>query len=129
MIDESIETKFKRMQSVIENGRLIRDRINKPLKTPLREMVIVDASQEMLDDCLSLETYIKDELNVMELRTETQEDKFIKYNCEPDNKLIGGALKKAYNKDFKKKILELDSDSLKGYLEGNKLEVNGVEIL
>ena len=82
----------------------------------------------MLQDCQDLESYIKDELNVMEIKTESQEDKFIKYNCEPDNKLIGGALKKAYNKDFKKAIQAISSDALKGYLNGDQLEVKGVNI-
>ena len=48
LIDDSVETKVKRMQSVIENGRLIRDRVTIPLKTPLRELVIIDADKQML---------------------------------------------------------------------------------
>jgi len=41
-----------------------------------------------------VQEYIKEELNCLELKTELDEDKFINYTCEPDNKEMGAALKK-----------------------------------
>jgi len=43
MIDKGIETRVQRMQSAIENGRIIRERKVLPVKTPLAEIVLVDA--------------------------------------------------------------------------------------
>jgi isoleucyl-tRNA synthetase len=42
LLNESIEKRFERMQSAIENGRLIREKKNINLKTPLREVVLID---------------------------------------------------------------------------------------
>jgi isoleucyl-tRNA synthetase len=42
LIDEAIELRIARMQSAIENGRLIRDRKNISLKTPLSQVTLVD---------------------------------------------------------------------------------------
>ena len=42
-----------------------------------------------------------DELNCLELNIEANEDEYIVYKCDPNNKLIGQALKKAYDKKLK----------------------------
>ena len=45
LIDESIELRVSRMQSAIENGRLIRDRKAISLKTPLSTVILVDQDE------------------------------------------------------------------------------------
>ena len=40
--------------------------------------------------------YIKDELNCLELEILENEEEFVVYLSEPDNKLVGGELKGAY---------------------------------
>jgi isoleucyl-tRNA synthetase len=123
LISMEVERRFKRMQSVIENGRLIRDRKNIPMKYPLRELVVVDANSEMLQDCEALQNYITEELNVLKMTTEADEMKYVIYNCEPDNRVIGQALKKKYDKNFKKKLAALTSDELKVYLKDGSLMI------
>jgi isoleucyl-tRNA synthetase len=49
-LNYSIEKRFERMQSAIENGRLIREKKNINLKTPLREVVLVDQDPLALKD-------------------------------------------------------------------------------
>ena len=97
------------MQSAIETGRLIRDRKNISLKTPLNSITLIDQDLVALGDFEAVKSYIMDELNCLELKTESNEDAFVVYKCEPDNKLIGQALKKAYNKKMKKEIASLTS--------------------
>lgn len=46
------------MQSVIELGRVIRDRKTIPLKYPLKEIVVIHQDPEALEDIKSLEKYI-----------------------------------------------------------------------
>ena len=58
MIDRKIETAVTNMQTVIELARVIRDRNTIPTKYPLKEVVVINPSQECLDDVQSLETYI-----------------------------------------------------------------------
>ena len=50
LLNYSIEKRFERMQSAIENGRLIREKKNINLKTPLREVVLVDQDPLALKD-------------------------------------------------------------------------------
>ena len=89
MLDEAIEKRVARMQSAIENGRLIRDRKNISLKTPLSSVTLVDSDPSALQDFKEVASYITDELNCLELKTDDNEDEYVVYKCEPDNKLIG----------------------------------------
>jgi len=60
-----------RMQSVIELGRVVRDRKTMPVKYPLPELVVIHKDQECLDDVNKLQAYILDELNVKKLTMST----------------------------------------------------------
>ncbi|KAF2300184.1 hypothetical protein GH714_010457 [Hevea brasiliensis] len=48
--DERIERSVSRMMTVIDLARNIRERHNKPLKSPLREMIVVHPDSDFLDD-------------------------------------------------------------------------------
>ncbi|KAG0481483.1 hypothetical protein HPP92_012341 [Vanilla planifolia] len=48
--DERIEQSVTRMMTVIDLARNIREQNNKPLKTPLREMIVVHPDAEFLED-------------------------------------------------------------------------------
>ena len=58
LINEDIERSVSRMQSVIEMGRILRDRKTKPVKIPLPELVLIHKDQECLEDVKSLEVLI-----------------------------------------------------------------------
>jgi isoleucyl-tRNA synthetase len=116
------------MQSAIENGRLVRERKAIGLKTPLASVTLVDADESAREDFKEVATYIKEELNCLELITEASEDAFLDYKCEPDNKLIGGALKKAYDKKLKTAISKLSSAQLREYLLAGSLMLGDVKI-
>jgi isoleucyl-tRNA synthetase len=58
------------MQSAIEKGRLIRDRKNISLKTPLSSLTIIDADLTALKDFEEVQSYIMEELNCLKLKTE-----------------------------------------------------------
>lgn len=55
LINEDIERSVSRMQSVVELGRVLRDRKTMPVKYPLPELVLIHKDQECLDDVKSLE--------------------------------------------------------------------------
>jgi isoleucyl-tRNA synthetase len=48
--DERIQASVSRMQAVIEAGRTIRERHNRPLKQPLRKVTVVHSDKEFLED-------------------------------------------------------------------------------
>lgn len=116
------------MQSVIENGRLIRERKNISLKVPLQSVTLIDQDEEALKDFKFVEVYILDELNCLELKTETKEDEFVEYKCEPDHMLMGQALKKQFDKKFKADILKLPSSWLRDYLKNGSGMIGDIKI-
>lgn len=117
LLDEKVEKRFARMQSAIENGRLIRDRKNLSLKRPLKCVILVDNDAEAREDFHQVSNYITEELNCLELKTEQNEDEYVEYKCTPDNRAMGEALGKAFNKQLKKDISSLSSDQLRTYLK------------
>ncbi|XP_018567070.1 isoleucine--tRNA ligase, cytoplasmic [Anoplophora glabripennis] len=98
LIDTNIERAVARMQSVIELGRVIRDRKTIPIKYPLPEVIVVHHDPQYIEDILSLQGYILSELNVRRVSTTTDKSKFgITLRAEPDHRLLGARLKQ----DFK----------------------------
>lgn len=55
-----VERAVSRMRSVIDLGRYIREQKNLPLKTPLRELIVINPDVQYRDDIRSLEGYIID---------------------------------------------------------------------
>ena len=98
MVDEDIERRVAVMQSVIEAGRVLRDRNTLPIKYPLKEVVVVDSDDTLLADATSLESYIVSELNVRKLTVSSDKQKYdVKLTAKPNHMLLGKRLKR----DFK----------------------------
>ncbi|XP_063222598.1 isoleucine--tRNA ligase, cytoplasmic [Bacillus rossius redtenbacheri] len=94
LIDEDIERAVSRMQSVIELGRVIRDRKTIPIKYPLPEVVVIHEDEQCLKDIRSLEKYILDELNVRKVTLTKEKQKYgVCLRAEPDHKTLGARLK------------------------------------
>ena len=67
-------------------------------------------------------------MNCLELITQANEDEFVNYKCEPDNREIGSVLKKAFDKDLKAKIANLSSAELKTYLRDGFVMIGDIKI-
>jgi hypothetical protein len=65
---------------------------------------------------------------VLEFKTVSNEDEYINYKCEPDNKEIGSVLKKAYDKKMKAEIANLSSAQLRDYLKNGSLMLGNFKI-
>lgn len=73
------------MQAVIELGRAIRDRRAKPIKLPLRELVVVHTDAEFLDDIAGeLRVYVQEELNVRAVSTCSDPLQYASVRAQPD---------------------------------------------
>lgn len=93
--DPDVERRVSRMQTVIELARVLRERKNIGLKTPLKELVVIQSDKEYRDDVASLESYILEELNIRQLTITDDEDKYgICYRAEADFRVLGQKLKK-----------------------------------
>lgn len=136
LIDKIIERAVARMQSVIELGRVLRDRKTIPIKYPLAEIVVVHQDDEYIADIESLQAYILLEMNVRKLTTTTQKSKYgITLRAEPDHKVLGLRLKqdfKAVTAGVKALTDKEINEMIKfGYREvaGKKVELSEIRLI
>lgn len=144
--DEVVERQVKRMQTVIELSRNIRERLNLSLKvgrvvcvlvlnlifgvqTPLKELLVFHADPEWLSDCGSLQRYIQSELNVRDVLFASDETTSgIRYRAVADWAVLGKKLRKDLAK-VKGALPDVPSDDIKEYVKTGKLVVGGIELV
>uniref|UniRef100_A0A8I3XF31 isoleucine--tRNA ligase n=1 Tax=Callithrix jacchus TaxID=9483 RepID=A0A8I3XF31_CALJA len=128
LIDKKIESAISRMQSVIELGRVIRDRKTIPIKYPLKEIVVIHQDPEALKDIKSLEKYVIEELNVRKVTLSTDKNKYgIRLRAEPDHMVLGKRLKGAF-KAVMTSIKQLSSEELEQFQKTGTIVVEGHEL-
>ncbi|KYQ89108.1 isoleucyl-tRNA synthetase [Tieghemostelium lacteum] len=119
-----IELAFSRMQTVIELGRQARDRRTKPLKYPLKELMVITENQHYLDNLDQLKTYILEELNLLNLNLTTNEGAFVTITADPDRKRIGQRLKD-HAKKINPAIGKLTNDELRAFQKSGEIVIEG----
>ncbi|KAG7583039.1 Aminoacyl-tRNA synthetase class Ia [Arabidopsis suecica] len=99
---ERIEESVKEKKKIIELARNIRNRKSDkrqeqlPLKTPLKEMIVVHPDAEFLDDITGkLKQYVLDELNVRSLVICNDTLKYASLKAVPDYSVLGKRLGKS----------------------------------
>lgn len=129
LFDEVVERRVARMQTVIEQGRLCRERRTVSLKTPLKELVVIHSDPQYLDDVKSLESYIKEELNIRDLTLSSDEGKYgVEYSVLADVKNLGMKFKKEAAK-VRKALPNLSPEEIKKFLETGSITVEGCELV
>lgn len=135
-IRTNIELAVSRMQSVIELGRVMRDRKTMPIKYPVPEVIVIQKDQQYLDDIKSLDTFILGELNARKLTVCADKLKYgVQMRAEPDHKTLGLRLKA----DFKAVMAaikqlsdaEISAALKQGYytIVGNRVELEEVRVI
>jgi isoleucyl-tRNA synthetase len=116
------------MQTVIDLGRMIRDRKTIPVKYPLPEVVVIHQDEQCLQDITSLEHYILEELNVRHMTITTDKKKYgVMLRAEPDHKTLGARLKGAF-KPVMQAIKALTDSDLQQFLSNGHMELLGHNI-
>ncbi|NXU43044.1 SYIC protein, partial [Drymodes brunneopygia] len=137
LIDKKIESAISCLQSVIELGRVIRDRKTIPVKYPLKEVVVIHQDPEALENIKSLEKYILEELNVRALTLSADKAKYgVRLRAEPEHTVLGRRLKAAF-KPLVAAIKELSSEQLERFqetglcivVEGHKLHGEDLRLM
>ncbi|RYR21596.1 hypothetical protein Ahy_B03g066906 [Arachis hypogaea] len=83
--EEQIEQSVSKMMTIIDLARNIREKHKKPLKTPLREMMIVHHDASFLDDIVGkLKQYVLEELNVQSLISCNDTLNYTSLRAEPE---------------------------------------------
>ncbi|KAM9903069.1 hypothetical protein OXX69_008064, partial [Metschnikowia pulcherrima] len=129
LFDSAIELAVSRMQKVIDLGRNIREKKTISLKTPLKELIILNSDAGYLKDIDSLKSYIVSELNVRSLVISSDEEKYgVQYTAVADWPILGKKLKKEA-KRVKAALPKVSSNEVKQFAETGKLIVDGIELV
>eukprot|EP00250_Pteridium_aquilinum_P020701 c24911_g4_i1 orf=421-4026(-) len=123
--DERIEKSVARMMTTIDLARNIRERHNKALKIPLREMVVVHPDEDFLDDITGkLGEYVREELNVRLLVRCSDPLKYASLRAEPDYSLLGKRLGKAMGA-VAKEVKSLTQSDILDFEKSGEVVVSG----
>ncbi|XP_050372783.1 isoleucine--tRNA ligase, cytoplasmic [Argentina anserina] len=123
--DERIEQSVSRMMTIIDLARNIRERHNKPLKTPLREMVIVHPDLDFLDDIAGkLKEYVLEELNVRSLIPCNDTLKYASLRAEPDFSVLGKRLGKHMGV-VAKEVKAMSQESILAFEKSGEVTLSG----
>ncbi|KAK7078392.1 hypothetical protein SK128_017326, partial [Halocaridina rubra] len=128
LICPEIEACVSILQSVVELGRYLRDKVNTPMKYPLPEVVVIHKDQQILNDVLRLESYVKDELNVKSVTVSTDKEKYgVSLRADMNFKLLGARLKGDVKK-VQQKVAELKDEEIQTMLSSGSIELLGHQI-
>lgn len=121
-LNPQAEVHMQQLQSVIELGRIARERRNISLKNPIKQVIVVSSDAIMLETVRALKSYVKDELNMRELVCTSEEKEWCTLRAEPDNKLLGKRLGKAF-KTMRKPINDLTHEQLMEFQQTGSIQV------
>ncbi len=128
LFDAEVERRVSRMQRVIDLARVSRERRGIGLKTPLRTLVVIHHNQQYLNDVGSLESYIKEELNVRDLVLSSDEASYdVQFSVVADWPVLGKKLRKDMAR-VKKALPDLTSEQVQGYLRDKEILVDGIRL-
>ncbi|KAK9826356.1 hypothetical protein WJX81_001579 [Elliptochloris bilobata] len=97
--DKEIQASVTRMRCVIELARNIRDRHNKPLKQPLRRVIISHEDAALLSSLAGeLREYVLQEANVCEVEICADPLEYASVRAEPNYQVLGKKVGKALAK-------------------------------
>eukprot|EP00358_Blepharisma_japonicum_P004617 CAMPEP_0202945282 /NCGR_PEP_ID=MMETSP1395-20130829/6269_1 /ASSEMBLY_ACC=CAM_ASM_000871 /TAXON_ID=5961 /ORGANISM="Blepharisma japonicum, Strain Stock R1072" /LENGTH=539 /DNA_ID=CAMNT_0049645113 /DNA_START=1582 /DNA_END=3197 /DNA_ORIENTATION=- len=128
LLNPEIEASISRMQTIIELCRKVRDVKKIPLKTPVNEVKIIHRHSHYLDSLAPLIPYIKEELNCFNITFELERPENVSLTAVPNNAVLGGRLKKQFNKEFRDTINNLPSNLIEEYEVNKRIEILGVAI-
>ena len=122
--DDLLEEAVSRMQQVIDLGRRKREDVKINLRTPLRRLTIVHRDAELLAEIKTLENYVKAELNVKDVRYDTDESSYIGLVAKPNFPVLGKRLGKRM-RAYQASIAGLDAASIDAFQESGRIEIEG----
>lgn len=125
VISKRTEAAVATLQSVVDLGRYLRDKLNCPIKYPLPEVVVIQKEEQVLSDVMQLESYIKEELNIRTVTTSTDKDKYgVALKAEMNFKLLGSRLKGDVKK-VQQAVAELSDEQITNTLSSGSIEILG----
>ena len=117
-----LEVAVDRMQQVVLLGRQKRESVKIGLRTPLSAITIIHRDESLLEDMKSLEGYVRDELNVREVRYSSDEGGYIDLAAKPNFSLLGKRLGKNM-RDYQKKIGAMTFDEISSFQQSGEIRI------
>lgn len=128
LINEEIERAVALMQTVIDLGRVIRDRKTIPMKYPMKEAVIIVNNEKNLEELSVFENYIMEELNVRKVTLSSDRKLYgVSLKADADFKTLGPRLKDKF-KGIMQSIKTLVEADIQKYLRDSFLVIDGEKI-
>ncbi|CAG8691539.1 2174_t:CDS:2, partial [Acaulospora colombiana] len=126
--DPDIERQVKRMQTIIELTRSLREKHQPSLKVPLKELLVFHPDQSFFDDVKPLQPYLESQLNVREVIFTTDEARTcVQYKATADWPTLGKKLRKDIGK-VKAGLPKLTSEEVKAYETTGEIVVDGIPL-
>ena len=123
-----LQIAVSRMQSIIEMGRVIRERRNKPIKLPLSRALIVHSDERFLNSLSAhLTEYVKSELNIQNLEITNEASKYISRKAQPNFATLGKRAGKRM-KSLKSKVENFSDAEIERLREVGEIEVDGMKL-
>mmetsp|Transcript_1266 Transcript_1266/g.1564 ORF Transcript_1266/g.1564 Transcript_1266/m.1564 type:complete len:570 (+) Transcript_1266:124-1833(+) len=126
VLNQDIETAVARMKGVVELGRMIREQQKVGMKMPLKTMTIINQNDGIMKDLKTLQAYIQEELNVMDVVYKADAGG-VKLTATLNFKALGKKLGKDM-KAVQTAVSALSNDELAKFDEEGKITVGGHEI-
>ncbi len=123
-IKQELEVAVDRMQQVVLLGRQRREEVKVGIRTPLRCLTIINGDEQLLEEMKRLEAYVTSELNVLEVRYESDESAFIELVAKPNFPLLGKRLGKRM-KEFQGLIGNLTGEQIGQLQADGRIELGG----
>jgi isoleucyl-tRNA synthetase len=117
LIDGALEEKMELVRSIVRLGRGIREMERIKVRQPLPAVLVDGGYKELIGD---MEALIEEELNIKEIRYESDLGEYMDYSIKPDFKAAGSKLG-ARMKDFAASVARVtaaDAAELLGALSG-----------
>ncbi len=124
LVQGELETAVARMQQVILLGRQKREEQKIGLRTPLRQLVVINRDAALLREIARLEPYIMAELNVLAVAYDTDEQRYIERVAKPNFPVLGKRLGKRM-REFKGLIESLSGEDIERLQAGGTIDLHG----
>ncbi|MBI3247607.1 MAG: isoleucine--tRNA ligase [Deltaproteobacteria bacterium] len=124
LVDLELEDAVARMQRIMLLGRSLRNERKVKVRMPLRTLTILHRRRPILDEIKPLEGYLREELNVKEVRYSTAEGEKVLLSAKPNAKLLGPRFGKKFGA-VSKQIATLTSDHMLQLEAGETIMLDG----
>mmetsp|Transcript_12904 Transcript_12904/g.16973 ORF Transcript_12904/g.16973 Transcript_12904/m.16973 type:complete len:1170 (+) Transcript_12904:115-3624(+) len=123
-LDPVCEEQMALLRTVVELGRVSRERKNISLKNPIKDVVVICGDQSRLDGLERLRGYVESELNTWSFTLTSEENNWVTYKAETNNKVLGKKLGKAL-KEVRAAVSKLTNDQIMEFHKTGTIEVCG----